>query len=177
VKKNRRVSATLVLVMGVCLGISGKPLVARPADAGNATLAFAKLSALAGRWEATSPKGTVSTTYELVSSGTVVLERMTVPGMDAMVTTYHLDGNHLLMEHFCHAGNQPHLQARAFNPESSELDFDFVSATNLASPGAKHMHQLALRFNSADEFRADWTWSENGKIGGPNVSLVYRRVK
>jgi hypothetical protein len=175
--KNLKVLAMLVLGAGVCVGVSVKPAAAGPADAVNSTAAFEKLRTLAGRWEATSPMGKISTSYELVSGGTVLLERMEVPGKDPMVTTYHLDGNHLLLEHYCMAGNQPHMQARAFRPESSELDFDFVSATNLASAGAGHMHQLALRFSSAAEFAADWTWSENGKIGGHNVSLVYHRVK
>jgi hypothetical protein len=172
-KKSMRVCATLVLGVGVF----AKPLVAGALDAGNSILAFEKLSALAGRWEATSPMGKVTTSYKVVSGGSVVLERMEVSGKDPMVTTYHLDGGHLLLEHYCHAGNRPHMQARAFHPESSEIDFDFVSATNLASPGAGHMHRLALRFSSADEFTADWTWAENGKTGGHNVSLVYHRVK
>jgi hypothetical protein len=175
-----RVLGMLILNIAVSVGMTAGSSTsgpAGPADASNSTAAFQKLSGLVGRWEATSPMGNIATTYELVSGGSVLLERLEVDGKDPMVTVYHLDGNRLVLEHYCHAGNQPRLQAKPFSPESNEIDFDFVSVTNLTSPNAGHMHQLALRFNSADEVAADWTWSENGKLGGKNVSLLYHRVK
>jgi hypothetical protein len=147
------------------------------ADVNNSAQAFQKLAGLAGLWEADTPRGKVSTTFELVSGGSVVLERLEVGGKDPMVTTYHLDGNRLILEHYCHAGNQPLMQAKPFEAASNEIDFDFVSAQNLASPQAGHMHQLKLQFRSADELAADWIWSEDGKLGGRNVSLTYHRVK
>jgi hypothetical protein len=177
VRNTWRFWAVAFLGMAVWVAAAGRSFASGTTDAGNSALAFERLSALAGRWEATSGMGKVTTTYELVSGGSVLLERFEVPGKEAMVTVYHLDGNRLVLEHYCMAGNQPLLQAKPFKPESNEIDFDFVSATNLASPGAGHMHQLALRFNSADEVAADWTWSQDGKLGGHNVSLVYHRVK
>jgi len=175
-----RIIGILLLNMLATLGSTGLLTAASgPAvDTNNSAQAFQKLTTLAGRWEATGPMGKVTTTFELISGGSVLLERLEVPGKEAMVTAYHLDGNRLILDHYCMAGNQPRLQAKPFNAESNEIDFDFVSAQNLASPQAGHMHQLKLRFTSADELAADWTWAENGQIGagGHNVALAYHRV-
>jgi hypothetical protein len=175
-----------LLILDMLVGMGSTPAhfstnaganAAAPDDVNNSAKAFQKLTGLAGRWEADTSSGKVITTFELVSGGSVVLERLEVGGKDPMVTTYHLDGNRLVLEHYCHAGNQPLMQAKPFEPTSHEIDFDFVSAQNLASPQVGHMHQLRLQFRSADELAADWVWSENGKLGGRNVSLTYHRVR
>jgi hypothetical protein len=184
-----RILGLLILDMLVSLGTTGHFSIvatsaaagatagAGPADGNNSAQAFERLTSLAGTWEASTPRGKVTTTYELVSGGSVLLERLEMGGKDPMVTTYHLDGRRLVLEHYCHAGNQPLMEAKPFLAAANEIDFDFVSAQNLAGPNAGHMHQLKLRFNSADEVAADWIWSEDGRLGARNVSLVYHRVK
>jgi hypothetical protein len=175
----------LAVTLGTGLGLgsgSGKALppapAAGPADANaNASAAYQKLTGLAGRWEADSKMGKVTTTFEIISGGSALLERFETAGMPPMVTVYHLDGSRLVLEHYCHAGNQPKLQARPFQAESNEIDFDFVSATNLSNPQAGHMHQLAVNIQSADRFSENWIWSENGKVGARNVGLDYHRVQ
>ena len=173
----------IAVTLGTSLGIgpgSGKALppapAASPADA-NASAAYQKLTGLAGRWEADSEKGKVTTTFEVVSGGSAVLERFQAEGMPPMVTVYHLDGDRLVLEHYCHAGNQPVMQARPFQADSNEIDFDFVSATNLSSPQAGHMHQLAVHLVSPDKLTENWIWAENGKIGARNAYLDYHRVQ
>ena len=69
--------------------------------------------------------------------------------MPAMMTVYYLDGDRLLLTHYCMAGNQPRMQARAFNPETGEVDFEFLDATNLA-PGGGHMHNAKFRVADND---------------------------
>jgi hypothetical protein len=78
-----------------------------------------------------------------------------------------------------HGWQSTRLQAKRFNADSKEIDFDFVSAQNLVSPQAGPMHRLKLRFISLDEVIADWTWAQNRQVGvgGHNVSLTYHRVK
>ena len=171
-----RIVGVVILNMLVSLGTT-EFTTAGPTDGSNSGRAFQRLESLVGRWEATGPMGKVTALYEVVSGGSVLLERLEVDGKDPMVATYHLDGDHLVLEHYCHAGNQAFLQARPFDPESNEIDFDFVRATNLSGPAAGHMHQLALKFNSSDEIASNWTWWENGKRGGRSVSLVYHRLK
>ena len=127
---------------------------------------FEKLKTLVGTWESTARDGKHATaTYELVSSGTALLERL---GGDAhpdmqMVTVYHADGDRLVMTHYCSAGNQPRMRAEPASGEVEALRFTFLDATNLASPDAGHMHSLVVSFHDPDSFTQEWTWRENGK--------------
>jgi hypothetical protein len=90
------------------------------------------------------------------------MERESTGKMPVMMTMYHLDGSRLLLTHYCAAGNQPRMEARAFNPESGELDFGFLDATNL-TPGAGHMHAARIRVIDHDHFAAEWDFYENGE--------------
>jgi hypothetical protein len=73
------------------------------APAGRA--AFERLKALVGSWEAESPGGRrVRLTYELAAGGSVLVERYTagdLPGGETMLTTYYLDGERLMLTHYC----------------------------------------------------------------------------
>lgn len=160
--KNRAfVVACAFLVMTFAFAVPA----ANAADkgAGNAVVAFDKLKTLAGSWEATTDKGKLTSNIELVSNGTVLLEKIKVPGEDEMVTTYYVEGTRLVLTHYCTAGNQPHMQAQAFDPESNQIRFDFASATNLASPADGHMHNAVIKFEGADAFNAAWTFYKDGK--------------
>ncbi len=142
----------------------------------NATAAFARLKTLVGTWEATSSKGTATSTFETIANGSAILERIKVPGESEMVTTYYVDGNRLVLTHYCTAGNQPHMQAEAYDPASNQLTFNFVNGGNLANPNAGHMHHAVLKFGGVDDFAYDWTFQKDGKSQFTE-SLQYHRVK
>ena len=134
------------------------------APAIDSAAAFARLKTLAGNWEAaTKDMGKVKVSYELVSDGTAVLEKFSGERMPSMITLYHRDGERLLLTHYCMAGNQPRMAAKSFDAKTGELVFDFLDATNLASPAAGHMHAVTFKFLDAKNFSATWTFYENGK--------------
>jgi hypothetical protein len=125
--------------------------------------AFARLKTLLGDWEADTQMGKARLNYELIAGGTAIVERETAEKMPAMLTVYHLDGDRLLLTHYCMAGNQPRMQARVFNPESGELEFQFLDATNLTTPGAGHMHNVKFRFVDNNHLATEWEFYENGQ--------------
>ena len=130
----------------------------------DAKTAFTRLQSLVGEWEAKTPSGgKMPVTYELIACGTALVERETAENMPAMETVYHLDGGRLMLTHYCMMGNQPRMQARAFNPETGELKFEFVDVTNLASPGAGHMHNATLRLIDNNHLDTNWQLYENGQ--------------
>ena len=129
----------------------------------DAKTAFARLHSLAGEWESKPATGTAHVTYELIAGGTALVERDKAGDMPAMETVYHLDGGRLMLTHYCMMGNQPRMQARAFNPETGELKFEFVDVTNLASPGAGHMHNATLRLIDNNHLDTNWQLYENGQ--------------
>jgi hypothetical protein len=171
--KNRFLVVLNVLVISA---ISASLAWAGGKDEANATAAFSKLETLVGQWEANTEKGKVTSTYELVSNRTALVEHVNVPGEDAMVTVYHLDGGRLVLTHYCSAGNQPHMQARAFDPASNKISFDFVSAGNLASPADGHMHSVQISFIGPDAFNSDWTFYKDGKPAFTEP-IQFRRVR
>lgn len=157
------------------LGLAGTAARAAGNNA-NAAEAFAKIKTLAGNWEGTGSRGKVTTSYEVISNGSAVVEHIRVPGEDEMLTVYHLDGNRLVLTHYCTAGNQPRMQAEPYDPAGNELVFNFTGAGNLRDANAGHMHAAALKFSGADDFSAKWTFQENGK---PKFveNIEYHRVK
>ena len=156
-KRQHFLIATLVLTASALHGASSKS--ERSTDAA----AFARLKTLVGEWEADTRMGKAHVSYELIAGGTALVERETAEKMPAMLTVYHLDGDRLLLTHYCMAGNQPRMQARSFNPESGELEFQFLDATNLTAAGAGHMHDARFRLIDNNHFSSEWDFYENGQ--------------
>ncbi len=138
--------------------------------------AYARLKTLAGEWEANSDQGKAHLNLELIAGGTALVERESADKMPSMETVYHLDGARLLLTHYCMAGNQPRLQAATFNPDKGELQFRFLDVTNLATPGAGHMHDMLIRFIDNNHFETEWQFFENGKPKFTEKAL-YTRVR
>jgi hypothetical protein len=128
----------------------------------NAAGAFTRLKTLVGEWTDNTPNGTARLTYELTGGGTALVERDSAGGMPGMMTVYHLDGSRLILTHYCMAGNQPRMQASGINPETGEIQFQFLDITNMANPGAGHMHDVTLRIIDKDHLDAAWRFYENG---------------
>jgi hypothetical protein len=133
-----------------------------PEDQVDAKAAYARLGTLAGEWEADTSMGKVHVRYELIAGGSALVERETMEHMPAMETVYHLDGNRLQLTHYCVLGNQPRLEARAYDAKTGNLEFGFLSATNLASPASAHMHNASFHFVDGKHFTAAWELYENG---------------
>jgi hypothetical protein len=142
----------------------------------NADAAFAKLKTLVGNWEGSSSRGTVTSSYELISNGSALVEHVKVPGEQVMLTVYHLDGDRLVLTHYCTAGNQPHMQAEAYDPATNQLVFNFTGGGNLSDSSEGHMHNAVFQFTGADTFSAKWTFQENGKTKFAE-NMEFHRVK
>src|SRR5215470_11959827 len=112
-------STNILLVLSLAIGIgigfpTGASAQTSKVNLLNADLAFEKLKTLVGRWEAQTDKGPAVATYQLISGGTVLLERVEMGGDHDMITAYYVDRNRLLLTHYCAAGNQPRMQAGSF---------------------------------------------------------------
>jgi hypothetical protein len=137
--------------------------------------AFSRVKSLAGEWEATTPMGKIRTTYEVIAGGTAVVERERGEQMPEMMTVYHMDGKRLLLTHYCMAGNQPRMEARAFDAASGELRFAFLDGTNL-TPAAGHMHNATFRLTDGRHFSSTWQFYENGRLKNEE-QFDYTRVR
>ena len=135
----------LLLPLGIAavaiLATGPRPAAELGALAIDAKAAFEQLKQLKGEWEAPAAGGKIARTqFELTANGTVLLERYTndaLPGGGRMATAYHLDGNDLVLTHYCIANNQPVLRAERFDPATREIQFEFLRAGNLSSPASR----------------------------------------
>lgn len=126
---------------------------------------FGQVKSLAGTWEGKDPEGNAQKiVYRVVSNGSAVCEQMFPGQPHEMVNMYHLDGDRLLVTHYCAMGNQPRMAARA-QPVATEIIFQPESVTNLADPAGDYMASLKLVMPDPDHLTQCWTSYENGKPG------------
>jgi len=126
--------------------------------------AFHKLQALAGNWEGTDNGGnTVKTKFEAVAGNTAVMETLSMPGMEEMLTLYSVDRDGIALVHFCPTNNQPRMRAIPSSADVKELIFSFEGATNLPDLAIGHEQKLVFQFAGNDQIIEHWTWRKNGK--------------
>jgi hypothetical protein len=144
------------IAIAITLFALSVPMLSTP----NAKASFENLKTLAGQWDAKDPSGKQQTiTWKVVSGGSVLMESMEE---ESMVTMYHVDNNRLLLTHYCAAQNQPRMQATV-SDDGKTFTFDFIDATNLASPSDGHMRKLVLTIQDKDHFSEQWFFAQKGK--------------
>ena len=157
----RRAGITLTILIATINAVAAE----RPVTAEDSRAIFARLKKMAGTWSAKSTKGwTESNRYEVAGKGSVVIGRSHFEGEedDGMMSAFYMDGDRLLLTHYCEAGNQPTLIAATIDDAAHTVTFAFLSGTNLtARPG--HMHSVVLRFIDDDHMTSRWSFSNNGK--------------
>jgi hypothetical protein len=128
----------------------------------DAQKALDRFKSMVGTWTGKSAQGQPSeVTYRLMAGGTSVMAE-SVMGDEAMTSLFYVDGDRLLMTHFCPSNNQPRMKA-TISPDGKTVSFDFLDATNLASAQAGHMHRAVYLFVDRDHYSEDWTWKSEGK--------------
>jgi hypothetical protein len=121
-----------------------------------------RFKAMVGTWEGKSPKGQTSEVkYQLVAGGTAIMAESRMIDED-MTSMFYVDGERLMMTHFCPSGNQPRMQA-TISPDLKTVSFEFLDATNLNGPQAGHMHRAVYLFSDAGHYSEEWTWKQDGK--------------
>ena len=85
-----------------------------------AEIAFARLKSMEGIWEGRSEgfgeeaeaaaATAVKHEIRVSAAGSVVIETMNPATDHEMINMYHLDGDDLVLTHYCAGGNQPHMK-------------------------------------------------------------------
>jgi hypothetical protein len=149
--KSLRIAFSIVLMLTATMAIAQT----------NAQKTFDNLKTLDGMWEGKDPQGQeVKVSYRSTSGGSALMSE--IMGKEDMITMFHLDGDRVLMTHYCGAGNQPRMKATA-SPDGKTITFDFLDATNLASADAGHMHRMVLSLIDPNHHTEEWTFLDHGK--------------
>jgi hypothetical protein len=138
----------------------------------DAQKSFATLKALAGPWEGrvtTIPKMAdmgdntlTDVSLRVTSRGNALVHEMKAAGTaddptryDHPVTMLYLDGDRLLLTHYCDAGNRPRMVART-SPDGKKVEFDFLDLSGGTQHG--HMDHAVFTMIDANHHTEDWTY-------------------
>ena len=167
--EKRAAVVILVFLFGVAAD-SAKPLPA--ADA------FARVKRLAGHWRGTTDRGApIAIEYQVAAKGSTVIETQSPGEPDEMLTVYSIDGDDLVLTHYCPmgpVGNQPHLvlDRRASTPD--DLHFTFVSLVNLDASKDIHLHSGAIKFIDDQHIDRQWDVYKDGRKVGTQTFHLQR---
>ena len=127
---------------------------------------FDLIKSLAGSWEGKNQMGDpIQVSYRLTAGGSAVMSEILsqMQGkQEDMISMIHMDGDRLLLTHYCAAGNQPRMQA-TLSPDGRSIRFDFVDATNLASRDTPHMTSVVFKFVDSNRHIEEWHFQAPGK--------------
>jgi hypothetical protein len=74
---------------------------------------------------------------------------------DHPLTMVYLEGDRLLLTHYCDAGNRPRMAARV-SPDGNTIEFDFVDVSGSTKHG--HMDHAVFTIIDANHHTEDWTY-------------------
>jgi hypothetical protein len=149
----------------------------KPVAKTDAQVSFTLLKALAGTWQASSVtldppqpemgNGTpMQVLLRVTSRGNALVHEMGDLGKsdnptlhDHPVTMFYLDGDRLLLTHYCDAGNRPRMAART-SPDGKTVEFDFLDVAGGTQRG--HMHHAVFTIIDANHHIEDWTYMMPG---------------
>lgn len=162
---NRKILCVLAaLLLGASFGVRAET----ETETVDAAAAFEMLKGLAGSWVGTGPEGEGEAphTYRVASAGTVVMETMFAGTDHEMINMYHMDGDDLVLTHYCAGGNQPHMKLDRASAGSGNLHFDFAGGTNLDPEKDEHIHAATIVFVDDDHVETHWVGYQGGEEAG-----------
>lgn len=134
-------------------------------DSGGRVESFEALKALEGDWarigEDGKPAASPTITYRVTAGGAALLETVFPGTSHEMVTLYHLEGDGLVLTHYCIEGNQPHMRLKSHSAD--QLDFECPEGAKLDSENARHMHSGSFTFLGPDRIKTEWRRLNNGE--------------
>jgi len=155
-------SAITLLILTTTMAQAG------PADGVSGQDAFAHLKTLAGTWSGSAAgegeaaeaeaemAGKVVHDFRVSAAGTVVMETMGPGSEHEMINMYHLDGDDLVLTHYCAGGNQPTMRLDREASTSENLVFVFTGGTNLDPEVDPHIHDAEISLLDGDRIVSTW---------------------
>ena len=127
---------------------------------------FDLLKTFSGSWEGKNSQGqAVQVSYRMTGGGSTLMSEILATEMGAkhdMVSMFHMDGDRLLLTHYCAVGNQPRMVG-SLSADGKSVTFDFLDATNLATPAAGHMNRVIFSIVDANHHTEEWRFVQDGK--------------
>ena len=136
----------------------------------DAQKSFDKMKTLAGSWEGrittTPPEPDIEgklaqVSLRVTSMGNALMHEATGMGRpDDPITMFYMDGDRLLLTHYCDAGNRPRMTGK-LSPDGKTVEFEFLDVAGSTQYG--HMHHGVFTFIDANHHTEDWTFMHGDK--------------
>jgi hypothetical protein len=165
---NRTTAIRLFVAVTAMALVLGAPVMAGDVEA---KVAFEKLKSLAGDWNEGASEGDHKAHHavQVSANGSVVMETMNPGTAHEMINMYHLDGEELVLTHYCAGGNQPTMQLDRAASTPTMLVFDFTGGTNLDPAVDSHIHSAQITWDGADQIESKWFSYSAGKQAGEMI--------
>lgn len=122
---------------------------------------FDLLKGMEGNWAGKNQQGqAVQISFRMTAGGSALLSEIRGHGPENMITMFHMDGDRLLMTHYCGAGNQPRM--KVVTADAKSVSFEFMDGTNIG-PGDGHMQHVTFTRPDADHHVEEWVFLDHGK--------------
>ena len=135
--------------------------------------AFEKLKSLEGSWVGKGSQGQpLQVTFRVTSNGSAIMSE--IQGSENMISMIHLDGERLMLTHYCATGNQPRMVGK-MTPDGKAVAFDFLDVTNFNNTQPGHMQHVVLTMLDANHHNEEWTFmTQDGKLQGHQLFDLQR---
>jgi hypothetical protein len=145
------------------------------AQRSDAQKSFDQLKTLASTWQGNvtvDPPmdgingSNIQVTMHVDSRGNSLVHEMKDPAssgdptkFDHPVTMFYIEGDRLILTHYCDAGNRPRMAARN-SADGKTVEFDFLDVSGSNDYG--HMHHAVFTIIDANHHTEDWTYMMPG---------------
>ena len=136
----------------------------------DAQKSFDKLKTLEGSWEGhvtTTPVAPevegkmMQVSLRVTSMGNAIMHEMKGAGRpDDPITMLYMDGDRLMLTHYCDAGNRPRMTGK-MAPDGKTVEFEFLDVTGNLQYG--HMHHAVFTALDSNHHIEDWTFMSGDK--------------
>jgi len=138
----------------------------------DAQKSFDKLKTLAGSWEGRFEGKPLQVSLRVTSMGNALMHEMKGDGPEDPITMFNVDGERLLLTHYCDAGNRPRMVGKV-SPDGKTVEFEFLDVSGSTQYG--HMQHVVFNFIDSDHTEK-WEFAmAAGKTEGGLLDL--RRTK
>jgi hypothetical protein len=129
----------------------------------DAQRSFTQLKSLAGSWEGTMDGNPMQISLRVTSMGNALLHEMKMAGRpDDPITMLYVDGDRLLLTHYCDAGNRPRMAA-TMTPDGKTVEFHLLDVANFNSKQGGYRQHAVFTTLDANHHIEDWTFLVQGK--------------
>ena len=162
-KQDRTVAVSAAVVVAILMAVVAVAMLSPHAvlAESDGQTSFHQLAGLEGKWVGKGSEGQpIEVSFRMTAGGSALMSEIHGEGHKNMITMFHMDGDRLIMTHYCGAGNQPRMKDVAADAKS--VSFEFFDGTNIG-PGAGHMRHVTFAQTDANHHTEEWVFLDHGK--------------